>query len=228
MNSELRYRPPEATVADVPEIEPSLVALNPWFSIWTRPRATIQQIVDTDPNRLVIALSMLIGVTQVLDRASARSLGDRLSLGAILGTALVLGPFLGPITVQIFAWLLSWTGRMLGGRAPLSNIRAALVWGNVPALWAALSFIPAIAVLRHEIFTSETPQIESNFMLLLTLLGVGVVQVVGGIWTIFAICNALGQVQGFSAWRALANSLLALLVVLVPVVLIALLVLASR
>src|SRR5690606_22114109 len=111
MSVESRYQPPTAAVADIAADEPPLEPLNPWFSMWTRPRATIQQIVDTDPSRFMIVLSMLIGVTQVLDRASTRSLGDRVSLGTILAVALVLGPFLGLIAVHVYAWFVRWTGR---------------------------------------------------------------------------------------------------------------------
>jgi len=217
MDVDSRYQPPSAVVSDVVVQELPTGPLNPWFSMWTRPRATIQQIVAADPQRLVILLSILIGIIQVLDRASSRSLGDRLPLSAILATALVAGPISGVIGLYLYAWVVHATGRALAGTGSRPNIRAALAWGNVPALWASLSWIPALAVLQIEMFTTETPRIESSLFHLLMLFGVGVAQFVGGVWSMFAICKALGQVQGFSAWKALGNVVLAALALVLPI-----------
>jgi hypothetical protein len=217
MDVDSRYQPPSAVVADVAQEELPTGTLNPWFSMWTRPRATIRQIVAADPRRFVILLAILIGITQVLDRASSRALGDRLSLTAILATAVVVGPISGIIVVYLYGWLVHLTGRALAGTGSRPDIRAAIAWGNVPALWAALSWIPAIAILQIEMFTTETPRIESSSFHLLVLIGVVVAQVVGAIWTLFAMCKALGQVQGFSAWKALGNVVLALLALVLPV-----------
>jgi len=42
--------------------------LNPWFSVWTKPRATIQQIVDSNSNRFILLLAAISGVFHVLNR----------------------------------------------------------------------------------------------------------------------------------------------------------------
>jgi len=227
MSSELRYQPPSAQVADVPALE-VVGPLNPWFSMWSRPRATIQQIVDSDPSRFIVPMCMLIGVTQVLDRASSQSMGDRASLGTILAIAFVVGPFMSLIASYVYAWLVSWSGRLIGGRAPLPNIRAAIVWGNVPALWTALSWIPALIVLRIEMFTTETPLVESSSVHMLVLIGVAFAQVFGAIWSLVVLCKALGQVQRFSGLKAFGNILLAALVLIAPILLVVLAIVASR
>ena len=120
MSSDPRYQPPTAPLVDIPE-QHDVGALNPWFSMWTRPRATIQHIVDTNPNQLIFVLVPLIGITQALDRASSQSIGDRLSLTTILSIALVLGPVLGIASFLIFSRLVFWTGRWMHGRAPSST-----------------------------------------------------------------------------------------------------------
>ena len=40
--------------------------LNPWFSIWTKPRATIRQIIQTDNEPMVLALASLGGLSMML------------------------------------------------------------------------------------------------------------------------------------------------------------------
>ena len=54
-------------------------SLNPWFSIWLQPRATMQQILDTDPARLVLMLAIIAGFFEALDQAVIQDLGDRMA-----------------------------------------------------------------------------------------------------------------------------------------------------
>ena len=51
------------------------------------------------------------------------------------------------------------------------------------------------------------------------LLAIWVVQMVGAIWAIFTGLHCLGEVQGFSAWKALWNAVLPGLVILGPLLL---------
>ena len=50
--------------------------LNPWVSIWTQPRATIQQIVDSDPEQSVLILAGISGFASTLDSVRDTGLGD--------------------------------------------------------------------------------------------------------------------------------------------------------
>lgn len=198
--------------------------LNPWFSIWTRPRATIQQIVDTHPTRLVLLLAAVAGFSQFLDRAVMRNLGDRMEWPMILAIAAVAGPVLGIVGLYIGGALLRWTGGWLGGRASMEQVRAAIAWSSVPLIWALPLWIPELALFGQDLFTKATPRLDANPLLAVVLIGFGLVELIIGIWAIVVFLKCLGQVQGFSAWRALGNALLAFLIVftaiLVPILLI--------
>ena len=76
-------------------METSQVTLNPWFSMWTRPRATIQQIVTSDPFHLVLLLSAVSGFLHALDRASMRDMGDKYDITTIIAIAAISGPIGG-------------------------------------------------------------------------------------------------------------------------------------
>jgi len=195
--------------------------LNPWTSIWTKPRATIQQIVETDPEKHVLALAAVAGVSSMLDRASIRNAGDEVNLGVILAAALLIGPLGGVIGLYLGAVLLRWTGRWIGGQGSTLNIRAAIAWACVPVVPAVLLWIPELLLAGSDLFTSETPRLDSNPTLALVLLPLLALGFVFGFWGIVLLTKCLGQVQGFSAWKALGNCVLALLVVVVPFVAVA-------
>jgi len=213
------YAPPAAPVADV-EQPAKWQVLNPWFSMWTRPRATIAQIVERDPTRHVLLLAAISGTAQTLDRASMRSAGDTVDLPTIFLLAAVGGPVGGIIALYLGSLLLRWTGSWIGGNASAKHVRAAMAWSGVPIAWALLLWIPELAIFGKELFTTATPRIDSSTGLLLLVLSFAAIEIAIGVWAFVVFLKSLGQVQGFSAWKALGNGLLALLVLAVPLVLI--------
>ncbi len=196
--------------------------LRPWRTIWTQPRATVRHLVETDPDYMVLVLASLGGVAQVLDRASTRNLGDRLPLWGILLLALLVGPLGGIASLYIGAALAHWTGRWLGGVAPVAHLRTAGAWANVPNAWGLLLWVAAIALIGQEMFTRETPRLDSSPGLILLMMLISIAFIILGIWSFILLLKGVAEVQGFSAWRALGNVLLAGAVIVVPAVLVGL------
>ncbi len=191
-------------------------ALNPWLSIWFKPRSTIQQIIDTNPKYLVFVLMSLSGFSQVLDRASVKNMGDKYDWPMIVLIAAVVGPVVGIFSLYAFGWLVRWTGKWIKGKSSPVNIRAAIAWSSVPTIWVLILWVPEILLFGQELFTAETPAIEASPYLSMSYLGFAVVGFVAGIWAFVIFLKCLGQVQGFSAWKALGNTILALLVIIAP------------
>jgi len=185
--------------------------------MWTKPRATIQQIVDTNPEHLVMILAAISGFSQVLSRASMRSMGDELAWPFIFLIAAIAGPIGGIIGLYIASALIRWTGSWIGGNASSQNIRAALAWSSVPIIWALILWLPELALFGQELFTTETPIIDANPSLVILMLGFAAIELSIGIWTAVVFLKCLGQVQGFSAWKALGNAFLAGIVIVIPI-----------
>lgn len=194
---------------------------NPWTRMWTKPRVTIQQIVDSDPTRYVLVLAAVGGLFSTLDRASARSTGDNLDFTTIIAIALTLGPLAGLVSLFVGGALVRWTGSWIGGDGSLKDIRAALAWGVVPLLWVSLLWIPELLLFGEEMFTTETPRIAANPTLALVLIAFVMIELAGAIWATVTLVKSVAQIQGFSAWMGLGNLLLATVVVLVPLVILA-------
>jgi hypothetical protein len=194
--------------------------LNPWLSMWIKPRATIQQIVDHDPVRLVLVLAAISGFSEALDRASMKNMGDSLEWPMIIAIAAFVGPLVGIVGLYIGGALIRWTGNWMGGNSSSENIRAAMAWSSVPVIWSLVLWIPELAIFGPELFTSETPKMDENFSLIILFVSFAVVELILGIWAFVVFLKSLGQVQGFSAWKALGNAILASLVVIVPIALV--------
>jgi Yip1 domain len=201
---------------------------NPFVTIWTRPRATIRAIANTDTYRHIVPLAILAGIFRTLDGASERNAGDALPLAAILGIAVLLGPVAGLLGLFVGGWFLGLTGRWLGGRARPDQLRAAIAWSFVPVLVTIPISIIQLGFFGRELFTRETPALDANPMLGLLLLATGILKAVLGFWSVVILLKGVGEVQGFSAWKALASLLLITLVIILSVVLLVLVPLLFR
>lgn len=191
--------------------------MNPWLTMWVRPRATMRAVLAAGPDLRVLMLAAIGGVESALDRAVARSLGDRLSLPGVLAVCLVGGTIAGIVGVYLFAPLLRWTGRWLGGTASTASLRAATAWPHVLTAWRLPLWLPVLVIFGPDLFTTATPRFDSWPILWVLWYGLASLDVVIGVWIIVAHVKCTGEAQGFSAWRALVNQTLAGLVLLVPI-----------
>ena len=192
----------------------SEITLNPWIRMWTRPRETIQSIVDTDAEQSVLLLASLAGISQALDKASLKNAGDTLLPPALVITTTVGGIVSGLIGLYVFGFLVKHAGSWLGGKANGEKIRAAIAWSNVPIVWALLLWIPQLALFGKELFSAATPRMESHPFAVLCF---GAADILIAIWALILLFKSIGQVNGFSAWRGLGACLIAVALVAVPI-----------
>jgi hypothetical protein len=149
-----------------------------------------------------------VGAIESLAAASEENLGDDMGIVPIFLIAAIAGPVSGIITLFVSGWLLTITGRWLGGLADGVSLRSAIAWASVIQLWAALIWIPEIALFGSEMFTTEMPILDANPGYAEVLGALASLRGVLGIWGLVVYLKCIGEVQGFSAWRALGSVLL--------------------
>ena len=195
----------------------------PFFTMWTRPRRTMRAILEANPRRFVIPLAVLAGFGDALDRASGQSIGDgnNLPVWAIVLLCAVVGPLGGLLVVYGGGWLLRLAGGWLGGRASNVGARSAVAWSSVPLAWSLLLWPPELALIGREMFTTATPTLDAYPVLWLPFGFLILLEVAIGIWAFVVYLKALGEAHGFSAWRSLAATVIAAVLVLVPILAVA-------
>lgn len=196
----------------------------PWFTLWTQPRQTIARIVAETPTRMVLPLAALAGIADALsqNRSGDGELANTMPGEQILIAAVVIGPILGIIALYAFAALTWLTGRWINGEGTPQSIRAAFAWASIPKIAAMFVMLPLIVLYGPEILTGDADidvQAIPEFLILGLLL---VIMVVLRAWGLIVYLHCLGQVQGFSAWKALGNTMLAVLVIAIPIAVLAL------
>jgi Yip1 domain len=185
-----------------------------WFSIWYRPRATIRAIVETDPRKFVLGLAWFAGALAGLNSQVMLATAD---LPSNFPHFPRLGPF-GIAMVALFSGLLSiasiyglgalyrWAGAILGGTATAAEVRAAMVWAQVPELYLM------VVIIIATVLGFNTPTIPPSTSLF------SVVESIVGIWVFVITLKCLGEVHRFSVWHALGAILLGALAIVAVVI----------
>lgn len=197
------------------------LSINPWTGMWVRPRETIRAIIQTNPAYKYPLLCFIYGFPMALQLAQNFSLGNTYSMAAIVGGAALVAILLGAIMINIATALFSWTGKWIGGIGTYQQIRAAVAWSNMPSIvhigiWGINLATFGVRVFRNDFVESTFVGTELSIIFF-----TAVVQVVVAVWAFIITLKALGEVQGFSAWKALLNILIPSFVIFIGVSLLA-------
>ena len=190
-------------------------SITPFFTIWTEPRATIRQIVDTDPTRNVIALAAIGPALNALSVQWSRALSNNANLSVLwplwVVAIVAIQAVIGVVLLFIFGAVFKWSGGLLGGVATRVEVRAAIAWTQVPTI--AADIVLLIAVLMGVPLPTPTPgafpHIDPAFYKILLAQGVL------GIWCFVVSLKCIGEVHRFSAWRALGAVLITALIMVI-------------
>jgi hypothetical protein len=181
--------------------------ISPFFTILFSPRETIRKIVDTDPTRYVIGLAWISGAISALN-SKIQLANLKLPEGypqvplpesGPIGTA-ITSFVVGLMTIAmiyVLGWLYRWSGAKLGGTADSVHVRSALAWGYLPALYAAIVEITVFIVAGDAEGGNRGILLLGQLIALVLFFWSGVVSM-----------KCLGEVHGFSAWRAFCATLL--------------------
>ncbi|NGX45826.1 MAG: hypothetical protein K940chlam2_01006 [Chlamydiae bacterium] len=196
------------------------LTINPWLSIWVKPRETIRKILRFNPRHRFVILSGLYGFPMLLHIAQNLSLGENFSALGIIVVSLILSIFVGMLGIVVATALLTWTGRWIGGGGSFINVRAAVTWSNVPNIFSVIVWLALIWLWGGNVFMEEFAEAPSPGINQAILGGAMVVQAVIAVWSFIMLIKGLGEAHGFSSWKGILN-------VLIPFFLVAILIWAG-
>jgi hypothetical protein len=179
---------------------------NPWATIWTRPRATIRRIVETDVRYQVTFLAILSGGLLWLERRWSNP-STAAAFPMLVVIAVIVGAIVGIIELYVNGALLKWAGAALGGVGSYAEVRAALAWSRVPVIVAVSIGVLAILLgTDGPMLGGESSGSGASLALLHGLLV---------LWGFVVMLKCVGEVHRFSAWRALGSILLIIIAAVV-------------
>jgi len=188
---------------------------HPWRFIWIHPKETVREALESN-SKWPFVLAMLFGVTWMLDRMSNRNVGDVLPVLGIFLVALVAGAVIGLVGWLIVGSVYHGMARLFGGVGTWKETLLGVAWCSIPYVAKSVLWIPQLLIFGREMFTSQTPLIDSNIVFMALFYFFGLIELVFFVWYYVVLSHGMGEIHGFSAWKGFVS------VVLPPVVLFAL------
>ncbi|MCT4620388.1 MAG: YIP1 family protein [Marinisporobacter sp.] len=184
------------------------------FRICIYPKEIIRQIIDENPNKLVLLFAIIKGIFDALSRGAKNNVGDTASLPMIFLGAIIIGTLFGIITLYIISYLVKLTGEFFNGKAELKEIRTAIAWGPMPYILFSIVFlIPEILIFGIDMYRSNGVDISSNFGASIFNMIYFILSICVSIWSIVTVSFCISEVQKISIWRGFVNILLAILII---------------
>jgi len=181
---------------------------SPWLSVWLNPSRVVDRILSTNFARHVLLLAAVGMISQIAAQLIfASGLPAELPGWHVIAAVVVIGAAAGILVLYLTACFLKWTGALLGGRASMARIRAALAWGGAPfAIGAPICFIVFFALASSELAKGPFTAIAIQGLLLVL-----------GLWALVLALWMYGRVQGFGFWRTIVSFAIASFV-LMPII----------
>lgn len=182
------------------------------FSIWTKPTKTFDFILKRCPRKYVNALINCSGLAGALGANVAFLLNHvQFSIALIILIA-GLGWLFAWLWVYLFASLLSWTGRWIGGRGEMDQFVTVLAWSYVPVICSLVPLILeeiAFGEGRENIDITGQNIITTGLYYLFLVINTGL-----SIWSFIILVRGTAVLQKFAIGKTILNIILPVLVIL--------------
>lgn len=214
------------TPIEIGENKKGINEANLWLNIWLKPTATMDFALRNCPTKYVTLFFILAGISDAIDRAVQKNIGDNDSLVFVLTTAIFVGAISGPIGSYIYSWALSYTGKWINGIGTASEFRTVVAWASFPVITSLILVILEIVFFGNELFKSN-PSIDT-YLGLYTWYFLAFLEFLLGIWGLVILVKGVMLVQGFKAGKAILNVLFPGLVILMVILVVVLIILIIR
>ena len=173
---------------------------SPWLSVWFNPRRVVEAILAANFGWRVLLLAAVYMISEFATQLIFTfGMPSALPDWRIIAAVILIAAAAGIVGLYLSACFLKWTGALLGGRASMATIRAALAWGGAPfAIGVPICLVVFIAL--------ASSGLAKGTFVAIALQGIFVVL---GLWALVLALWMYGRVQGFGFWRTIASFALA-------------------
>jgi signal peptidase I len=173
---------------------------SPWLGVWLRPRATISDILARDPRRHVLLLAAIGGIATVVIQLFLAGHRTELLVWPVIAAVAGGGALLGIVGLYLNGLMFRWSGRLLGGRATQTQLRAVMAWARLPSIVSLAICVLALLWLAY-VANGSAPRVVIPVL--------QAIIVALGIWSLVIALLMLARAQGFGFWRTIGSAAIA-------------------
>ena len=172
--------------------------------IWFHPVSTLNYVLNLEDRFSVYRLLFLVSIAYGMYKKINENNLENEFITHIFSINILVGGFVGLISIYIFTSLLSFTGEFLGGEASGAKYRSVLAWSSIPAIFAVTLLIPAYFVFGEEVFKGFLGNYKTSFYSTLCYIFFGIYYLLN-FWSLVIFVLGIQLIQKFSIFKAIGN-----------------------
>lgn len=174
-----------------------------WLDLWLHPQRMIKHTAGKTSTVLMLLLGAAEGIYTAYFLVGERANTSGSSLVNWLLFATAAGAVFGIAYLYLNAAIMAGLGRLLRGRATMSELREAQAWSQVPLLYVLPLILGALGVFGVNSLKQITLEedLSNPYLLFIALLSS-----VAGLYSLFLLVRMVGAVQNFGIFRSILNA----------------------
>lgn len=179
------------------------------FKVMTDPRGFMKSLKADRMGKMPLYLAWVIGMCYLLTRAQSLQLSQLYAYGYVVLVAAILAIPVGYLMMYVSSFFIYWAGKIFKGKASYLQLFSANAYAKVPEMFVLISWAILVVVLGPVAFMQSGLYVQLPVFVMVML----VLQLFFQVWAFIISLHTIGQVQGFSAWMALWNIIIAFVII---------------
>ncbi|KIL51098.1 Yip1 family protein [Jeotgalibacillus campisalis] len=177
---------------------------NPFLTVWTKPKETVRQVLESKGFGYTIFIASLAGVGTGLVNVQDSGFEQSLPLSVVYLLAVLLGAAAGVIGAFIAAGLYTMVGKWFDGTGNYRRMVTAIAPCYIPQVVIAVIYVIVAAIYGEQFIQAPDPDtFDMTTLPMSTYIITMLLSAVFGVWGVVITAKAIGIVHGFSSWKGL-------------------------
>ncbi|MDQ0244736.1 hypothetical protein J2S09_002307 [Bacillus fengqiuensis] len=181
------------------------------FSIWRRPSETMKGALGHHPTSFLILIAWLAGLSNLIDFAVSRNVGDRVAYSSILIIIFTVGPVFGLLQWIVSSYLYTLVGKWFGGTGEWREMRVAYGYANIPIAWGMILQIIQLFLFQDGFFQSSPIYPSAFYGIMMILFGLIDLVLMG--WFLVILVKGVSIAHEYSWKKALGTIVISTLLI---------------
>lgn len=183
--------------------------LNP-FKVMVDPRGFMRSPAAKE-RKIHWLIALMVGFIWFFGKYNMYSLGYQYSLTQLLIVSAIFALPVGLEILFLTSFCIQISGKIFKGQGSFADLYSAFAWTRVPVFFQILAWVPLFVIRGRDVFTPAIGVQDQFSWIIIVIL---CFQIIFSFWKVVILFHAVGEVQGFSAWIAVWNVILAWVILL--------------
>lgn len=193
-------------------------------TILTKPREAFKYILKKNYSNYFYTILALAGMSSALNSYVSEDKIYSNSIYYVLPINIILSALLGWIFIYIYAALISWTGKWLGGKGNTDTIYKIITYSSITSVFSIVLNIILLFYLKlTSTYDGETIYFENDFGIFIYYALIGIF-LLTSIYSFGILAIGISEVQKLNIGESIFNIFLPILLLMIPILFIFLLI----